>query len=643
MQRIRKGGYAAFVLLPAVLAVFLGTMACTGKKELIPPGDVSGGLADSILYGQTDFRKMTLVKTIPMDGINPWFSVGDVLGSREQEIVLLNDSSIAIRNGDGSKVSERDFEGFALGKAITGDVNGDNKDDIVVGFFSDKSVRLMGLSGTMDVLFDSTFEEAPDGETVPHFIHKGKIYFTAGSRHNISPKAVGVWDSRVGGLSWYMHIGPVPLGLSFDPASDLLAVSNRAASRERKTNTIRYDVPGERHALLLLDGAGSVRLKETVGAAANEGIPVEDALSGLTLKLIDVNGDGTGEIMALGNKISELYGGRTFFQVRGLDGSLLREMAGPEETEGTFGFFRKGNNAAGILLAWSRTGGILLLDEDLNVKKEITLPGDLHDARIRKIATIEGMSSPGFLLTDRDKVYLLDENLDVLFSTAVRGGGIVKADLFAGSGGKASIAVLSDSLYLFAEGGEDAAALSMRSNPAGADLFIDGRGVPAGELPCLYGLEPGRHEVRALVEGREKTEIVTLWAGQVTDMTVDVREEQNEAVAEAVHKGELINYGNMRLSPVPPVPLNDWTAIKRKKQTPSEANHYLVDIADFTGGPEAELLFAEIIGERLNKISLKNPDFKTVSSFSPGGNTQYGIKNIGDADGDGKADLLTIA
>ncbi|MFW5728455.1 MAG: PEGA domain-containing protein, partial [Spirochaetota bacterium] len=526
---------------------------CSSRAiDLAGGSEHSGSLVDTHSYAEVDFRRFGLVSERAFEQRAWQIHAGDVRGDAREELVVgLGTSASVLQAPDLEKETTVSFGDNAFHLSLLADVDRDGKQDLILGAAGGGNGRIAAYNAGGSTLMDETFADIFHSHTRVHFVDGTRIYFTARSDLAVAPKLVGALDALAGPEPlWIHHMGPVPLGITRG-SDGRIAISHRAVSRDRQDVATPYESARDRHALYVLDDDGDVDAYEAFGPEAHEGYPEEDRISGVRTKLFDVTGDGEDEALMLVERVSDLYPGRSLLRILQADGDTHAEYQGPPQTDGSFGFYRhsaggrdsgtpaqqageSGSAAEGgdavaerggaaavgearIVVAWRRTGEVLLLNSAAEPVRQRRLPGDLHYTEIRRIGDFNRDGTVDLIVTDHTRLFILNEELETQFSTVLPRR-ISDVAVFPDADGRAHLGVLSDKLYVVGPREDAAATLHLSSTPAGAVFFLNDRRIGAEELPVLHGLPPGTHTIRAEIPGLSgASDRVTLEAGRATE------------------------------------------------------------------------------------------------------------------------------
>ena len=499
-------------------------VGCAGAGDLTGGAAHSGSLVDAREYSEVDFGRIGLLGSVETESTEGAVAVGDVARDGGLELVVGNGGGVSVLNPFSLETLRSVvFEESRFRVSRLADVDQDGKEDILLGGAEGGSARIRVLNGEGETLADSAFENIFRAQTQIQFSDGSRIYFTAQSELAVAPKVVGLLDLSAGDdPQWLHHMGPVPRGIS-QGSDGRLALSHRAASREREDVATAYESDRTRHALYLLNANGETAVYEPFGPEIREGYPREGQISGVRSKLFDLDDDGRDEVLMAVERVSEIYGGAAEFRVLSADGELLSMYEGPEQTDVAFGFYRRETDSAAtaadarIVLAWTRAGRVTVLDGEGARMAERRLPGDIHYARLRGIADFTGDGNVEYIITDHTRLFVLNEELETLFSFAAPLR-IESVAQFADEEDRLHMAVRADRLYLLGPKDAREGGVLLYSNPPGARFTLDGRELDPEELPLVHRLAEGSYSVRAEIDGREPVQReLTVRAGRTTE------------------------------------------------------------------------------------------------------------------------------
>ncbi len=560
----RSGGVSLWIVAVAAAAL----AGCSGPAAQLSGGsEHSGSLVDTKTYTEAHFRDFGVVAERAFEERAWQVRAGDVRGDSRVEVVVGHGDTASIFQGPRlngeAKVS---FGENTFHLSLLADLDRDGKEDLVLGSAGGGSARIAAYNAGGSALFDAAFADIFHSQTRVHFVDGTRIYFTAGSDVSVSPKLVGALDAMTGPDPLWLHpMGPVPLAIARG-RDGRIAVSHRAVGRDRDDITLSYETARDRHALYVLGDDGEIVAYEAFGPEAHAGYAEEGQISGVHSKLFDVTGDGEEEVLMLVERVTDLYPGAAYLRIMHGDGGTIAEYQGPTRTDGSFGFYRRVDSAAAgattvdgggsadadtarddtadgaarIVLAWRRTGEVVILDASGRPVRTRRLPGDIHYTDIRRIGDFNGDGTVDLVVTDHTRLHVLDEELETQFSMILPSR-ISDVTVFPDGENRMHLALLSDKLYVLGPASREEASLHLSSTPAGAEFSINGERIGIGELPVLHGLAPGTYTIRAEIPGLSgASERVTLQAGRFTEQHIHL-------LGDEVRAGD----------PLPPVALPD--------------------------------------------------------------------------------------
>jgi hypothetical protein len=583
-------------------------------------------LVNGVAYAEAQASRLTPVAEISLEAVDTRLDTGDVVGGTGMELVVLDGARIILVDPAGTVVSTIPLPDSerTLGPIV--DFTGDGKRDIVLGAREAGSAHVLVIDGKGQTIADSSFETMIRGTTEPVAATEGVVYFTAKSALNIAPKIVGALDVADGSASWTYHQGPLPLDLSVG-SDGTVAVATRGTYTERSEVETPYATDHRVHATILLDSSGELLSAHTHGRATPEGEFTEGAISGTVAKLVDLDGDGRDEVLTVIERVSSLYGGSAELNARTLDGELLWRIEGPEATDGCFGFYRQENRIR-IAVAWSRTGQIELLDGAGSRIADRSLPFGPHNAILREIGDFDGDGRAEFLVTDEHFVYILSEELELEYSRAFAGV-VQDAQVFQGPDDRMRLAVAADSLRILSEG-EGNTCLLLYTEPALAEVAVDGRPLPAGRLPIVTDLAEGEHRIEARLDGYEPAETaVDLSIGACTSTVLELKP---EATVEPDRHSKPENPHEVT---IPSVLIDSYEDLRLVHAGELPAGYFVREIDDFVGDQTADFFCSDRSGDAWMVL---NADLEPVSRgrLTTGSGSPW---FYGDVNGDGKADF----
>lgn len=439
--------------------------------------------------------------------------LADVAGGPEKEIVLVYSDEIRILSPAGAELKQIPIPFEKSRPAFLSDVNRDRKADIVFGFTGEATVRVAAMDGNGEVLFDTFGSPLETGDTVPQFLAHDRIYFIANTFLRVSPRIVGYIDMNSDSVVTLSSSIPVPLGLSFSSEKEEICVSLGAADRDLLPTPDPDPIPANQNALLVLDTELEPVMYEPIGVPVTDSGSIHsDRPAAVESRIVDLVGDGTAEYAVVVQHPSTLFGGPSEVRLYDLDGSLLADHIGPEESFGALLPVPCGDSQC-LAVMWEQAGTVEFLDSSFHVTARGDLPGSVHELR----PVYAGQNE--IVVVDLDRWAVMNRAGDVVFSTRERGQ--IRDIVVASTGDETMMYVLSDELVRYTVSDEqDSGTVSLYTRPAGLPITI--RDAEAGEvvhdgtdvLPGILRLTAGRY-----VAGETEFSVV---AGQWSEIVVDL-------------------------------------------------------------------------------------------------------------------------
>lgn len=619
----------ALRLVLAVLAVLAVLPGCDASWNVDAGGENAGSLVDARLFSTSELSRYTIAGSLEAGSDTQSLARGDVRGDAAEELILDQGTRLVVLDGaDGGNPREISFNDNAFSLSVVDDVDGDRKDDLVLGATDAGSGRILVVSGRGRTILDLAFAEIFRAETRPQFVRDGRIYFTAVSRLAIAPKLVGAVSLEgTAAVEWLHHMGPVPLGLAGGRDGSLY-LSHRAVSRDRSDIPLRYETERARHARYVLEPSGDLRFYEPFGPPVREARFIDGQISGVRSKPFDLTGDGVEETLMLVERVSEFYGGPALLRSLDENGEILAEHQGPERSDGDFGFFRMRDRGsregdateARIVVVWRRRGQVTLLNGALEKLASRQLPGEVHNTRLHAIGDLNGDGEMNVLLSDHNHLHVLDSALESRFSfpTQTR---IRDLEVLQDAAGRAAFAVLAERLFFLREGDEARASLLLYSEPPGARFTISGTGPGRTAGPVIHGLPPGRREVTARLPG----------VG-MQRRSVELRQGGSDTLVFSFPKQAAPAHPITLPRGVPAEPAREYAELELLAHTEIPEGFTVWGAPrDFAAGPEGDLLLRN--GPE-SRFMVLDPDLRRLHEFSlpvPGGRCNI----LDDISGDG--------
>lgn len=576
---------------------------------------------------------------VPLESGSSFLLTGDIDGGREEEIIVVDGSSVRISSPQGKMIREISLDVPSLFSGIIGDINGDGKSEIILGTDRNKSAGIIVLDGLLNTVMNYTAFPGRTQRTKPIGLYRDTLYFVSYSTRHMLAKGAGAANVKTGETKWTYDSAAVPYDGMISEGSGRLVISNRAFSGEEHQAEIPYRNRRDKHALIVLDlNTGVPAVYREIGPAAREGFVVPQGISGINSRIDDLDDDGEEELYVLVGRLSEFYQGRAELLKMNGDGSaVLKSFSGPEKTEGEMhSHIFRGERA--LLVFWKQAGIIELFNSDLESVRRYTLPGRFHDLKYFGSGSYIGREDGQILFRDGNILYILDSELKLLWSNAFTG--VISSAAVTGAGpGNRTLAVSAGNECRMLRGEwRNRWTMEVFTEPAGADIFIDGEPASYPDVPLFTGY--GKRKLTVSAELREQKSLPEeLEAEPGRHKRVRLEIPDYKALRPREAYSQLSMY-RRNLVLVPPAaaehPLSDYGDFM---ETGRWINFYPVSLLaaeDFLGTEKKELLLYRpgtreniILDADLNLLRRIPAPEGPAKSFLP----------VGDFDGDGKADL----
>mgnify|MGYP006277099907 FL=1 len=651
---------ARLLQLAAVVGVVAVLAGCGGGDGA--PGasfrgsGVVAGAAPSAPLAELAQAHLAREWILPLRG--EWrVDTGDVVGDGDVEIILAGRSEIRILDGDGRAIDSIAVPAPAGTYGFIADANGDGKGDFVLGGADDSTARVRILDGKGRVLAAGTGGSLVNGYTRPHFALDGFIYFTAGSVLGSTPRVTGRFSIREESIEWLRRDGVLPLGLVYSPATDLIGVHNRGTGRDlpqagrdalgaeggagagdRENAATRPDdaeatgdapasTPPGRSAALVLRPDGSAATYRTFGAPVVEGRRVDGAVSSVATYPVAITDGAAALTLAVVNRASALYGGRSRLELLDDAGAVLASYEGPQAAEATVSVIPEragedqvrstagdepgagardsgdaaiagaGTDAPFVTAVWSTTGGVDLLDRDLRLRRTCVLPGRHHKACLQYCGDLTGDGAAEIIVSDLNRLYVMSPALEILaetrFPREVKGVSVLAVD------GDTRLLVQAGDLYF----------LRPEAASEAADRAVPNGGAQSAEPAGLQDSAPGASDRAApgAAEGAGPAPALESARAPGLDMAGD------RSLIESAE-----------LTPIARADVREGVT--------------LLGIGDMTGDTSPELL---LIDRATGTVTLATPQLHVLSTFTVP--EAFGGYLLEDVDGDRKDDLVYVS
>ncbi len=507
--------YARRVLISALAgAQLLLLLGCSDLSDRLNLFDNSGPSAaversDSPkAFRQFSFEELSPGAAVPLTSVQDNSLEADVRGNLNQEIIVVRPHKIELYTIDGKPLSSFNIEGGPYGPACTYDFDDDGKEEIVLGSYRSGTGRITVINGTGRKIHSMTLHEMVKGWVKPYPGKEGNIYYVCGSDYNIAPKVVGAYKLGSDTPLWEMHLGPSVNHLDFNTEKNRMALSLVPLSQERREVKVPYSIPREQPRILSLYTDGKIHIDFPIGprltapSHSSTPSPFSDSYAQVDPQFVsfeetstqgnseDTGSENTGadeagpgetdKLLVLLQKYSGFYRGRPHVQLREIQNNMISEpvfdIEGPKNSY--VSAIVKGSS---IIVVWDRAGLIQKITPDGKITANLSLPGETHAARIGSgfsscfsSGTFDLQELP-CIVTDGNTLYLLNNNLEIIWSRAFPGIISRASWTLRKNAGKTipALIVQSDQLYIFKPGDDGPrSGLHVYTDPAGMPVSL---------------------------------------------------------------------------------------------------------------------------------------------------------------------------
>jgi len=425
--------------------------------------------------------------TSPHEGKNLMALTGDVNGDGKLEVVKVSGDNLKVISGDGIVLWTETILGqdepYGVGRLrlnMLEDVTGDGVPEIFVSrktsyyiqniyVYDGNQNRIKTLSGTVsyDGLMNAVavFDVDKDGDK--------EIYCGITSNYVANPRGACLFDYNTGAQLWLYAAGN-PIGnsiadLNNDGTLDITngwwhTVHNGAAGYGKGSNTYTSDY--SIYVVVINENGDEILTKELHGGH-NDGSAYA--------KIVDLDRDGTKEIIIFHQHWPELYPGWPEIFLWDSNGNCIKSYKGPYNTAPYSAAAIADINKDGKdeVLVRDTVGNLLVLDYNLTVIDSATgyvpqLVNDINgDGELEIIANVVGTG----------ELAVLDHNLDELWRLSF--GGSAKVSDVTGDGVNDIIMTRGDGLYVLslpsieATVNVDPDTLNLKSNGEWISAYIE--------------------------------------------------------------------------------------------------------------------------------------------------------------------------
>ncbi|MCG8479955.1 MAG: VCBS repeat-containing protein [Spirochaetales bacterium] len=356
----------------------------------------------------------------------PFFLFADIVGPAEKELLVPVDAGMEIVTRSGEVNGTIAFDHASWRPLAVTDWDGDGKDDLLLGSRAPPGVTIRAVNGRDRIISEITPAMSGDAIVQALRVDGDTLLFTAFPINRSAPRLIGALSlADPQRRARTLTIGPLPVEITppvrHADGGIRYGIGVRAALQGSTGYTPAvFPEPDRLYPLLVRvsyqdRGAApdiAVEVGRTVGPSVRHGYPRSHQISRLIPRSIGWDEENEPETVILLERLSQVYGGSSAVELHGHDDEVRARHTGPSATRGELRLFVGADGERLLLVGWSRTGELVVIDSDGGVVRRRRLPGAVHDLRIRQT---EG-GGPPFLVTSGERVWVLNETLDTVWT-----------------------------------------------------------------------------------------------------------------------------------------------------------------------------------------------------------------------------------
>ncbi|RMG92668.1 MAG: DUF5011 domain-containing protein, partial [Chloroflexi bacterium] len=258
--------------------------------------------------------------------------VGDVTGDGINDLIVASSNVLKVFGGNGIQIGRNVTlpAGSDPSSMILEDINGDSVNEILIGSRASATMRINIYKGDGTLLHTLTRTGGADSSMMPGtYLGKGRLAVVYNTGLAKQPRGYAVWDIPASTELWFYQMGPQTFTPSYadtnrdgvmEFVSGVFTPHNGATGNGIKgTGTPTND---RTLATVLLDENGVELLSQLLGANT-----VGGAKGAGYQKLVDLEGDGIYEIVAVVSHYAPAYPGDAQIRVLNLDGTVRHQVS----------------------------------------------------------------------------------------------------------------------------------------------------------------------------------------------------------------------------------------------------------------------------------------------------------------------------
>lgn len=367
--------------------------------------DMGGTGSDNTKYAARSIASYTEAFSVPFT----YALSGDVTGDGVQELVVSTKTALEIYNGSGQMVSEIPSPPTNMVFPVLEDINGDGKNEIIVGSTSSSIMRINIYSHTGVLLKTLSRNGGSDAHMYPvAYLGDNRLAVAYSAGYSRDPRGYAVWNLATEIEEFYYDVGPTMSPYSIGSVGDTRYFAansftpHNGASGSGIDGTATTTTDRDLY-LIVIDEHGNEIATQKLGGELSGGA------NGSTDQMVtDLEGDGVHEIVTTISR-SNSYQGTAQVRIYNVDGTLRHSATQPGTNAALYVLLTDidsdGTKEIAVL-NWS-TGVVTVYGPTLNVIRQ-SVAMTAQTMYMSSAADIDGDGRKELFLRDGTELVILD-------------------------------------------------------------------------------------------------------------------------------------------------------------------------------------------------------------------------------------------
>ncbi|MFZ8199279.1 FG-GAP-like repeat-containing protein [Alteromonas portus] len=429
-----------------------------------PRGDLAATASDNTAYGIpanafTESWAASQLNTIV------YSTSGDIDGDGDLELVVVSGGEVRMYNADGTEAYPAiSVPNTSNMRMILDDVDGDGANEILTGTRSSSSLQVNIYKPDGTAVANLSRSGGSDSHMWPvSYLGSNRLLVAYNTGYARDPRGYSVWDISTQTELWYYDLGPCMGDLSVadvDADGDMdfvgsMFTCHNGASGSGIDGTGTTTTDGDLYTILV-DENGEEQLVQMLGTETTGG-----ANGGNIHTLVDLENDGTFEIVATVGHSAPYYPGDAQLRILNLDGTVRQQVSVGTNANPRFLVSDLDNNGSKEIVVWSNVDASLsIFDNHLNeLQSQTGLGGTYFHGYVA--SDVDGDGTKEILVRDNEMLKVFDsadlsEKLSFLFDNRITN--VWTSDL-DGNNTAEIVVTTSDGILHILSGGDEVAGV----------------------------------------------------------------------------------------------------------------------------------------------------------------------------------------